>query len=142
MAKPIFLAAPDSNAAEIGLIDKLLVSLQVVTGNAVSGSTVYVPHLAIGDSGVEVDAATWFTKALTALQESRVVVAVVDGGRTDDGVAFLMGYAFAAGKPVVAYRTDRRLVPHPLVEGAASAVVGDVKALAAALRPHLLPPSA
>lgn len=139
MAKPIFLAAPDANDADLQLIDKLIVSLQVVTQDEVSGRHVYVPHLAIGDAGVDVAADKWFTKALTAIQDAKVVVAAVDGGKTDDGVAFLMGYAFAAGKPVIAYRTDRRLVPHPLVDLAPATVVSDVKALGAALRPFVAP---
>lgn len=137
MAKPVFLAAPESSAGDLGLIDKLLVSLQAATGGALAPSTVFVPHLDVGDVGIETDAATSFTRSLTALQEARVVVAVLDGARTDDGVAFLLGYAFAAGKPVIGYRTDRRLVPHPLVEGACADVVGDVRALAAALRARL-----
>lgn len=133
MPRPIFLAAPESSAADLGAIDKLLVSLEVASGGAVRPSLVFVPHLAIGDVGVETDRATHFSKCLQAVQDARVVVAVLDGPRTDDGVAFLAAYAFAARKPVIGWRTDRRLALHPLVETACSEIVGDVKALAAAL---------
>ncbi len=137
MAKPIFLAAPESSAADLGLIDKLLVSLQVATSGGIGPSSVFVPHLAIGDVGVNVDAGRWFERALTALKDSRVILAVLDGPRTDDGVAFFAGYAFAAGKPVVGYRTDRRLAPHPLIEGCLSGVAGDSRALAALIAPFV-----
>lgn len=141
MAKPVFLAAPDQNDADLQLIDKIIVGLQVVTQDEVSARHVWTPHLAVGDAGVDVDAEKWFTKSLSALGEARVVVALVDGAKTDDGVAFLMGYAFAAGKPVIAYRTDRRLHLHPLVELSATTVVGDVKALAAAVAPYVREPA-
>lgn len=135
--KPVFLAAPEANAADLGLIDKLLVSLEVASGGAVAPRHVFVPHLGVGDVGVDVDAGTYFSKTLKALQDAKVLVAVLDGAKTDDGVAFLVAYAYAAEKVIIGYRTDRRLTPHPLVEGVLSEVVSDVKSLAAALRPHV-----
>ena len=137
MPRPVFLAAPERGDGALGLIDKLLLELQVVTGGALKGSHVFVPHLQVGDVGVDADASDWFRRSLTALQEARVVVAVLDGPQVDDTVAFLAGYAFAAEKPVVGYRTDRR-EKAPLLEGACSATAADVPALAEALRPHLV----
>lgn len=130
--RPVFLAAPEQGQGALSLIEGLLRELQVLTGGALRGSMVFVPHLQVGDAGVEVDAAAYFTRSLEALQAARVVVAVFDGPQVDEGVAFLVGYAFAAGKPVVAFASDRR-VKGPLVEGAVVEVAHDARALAAAL---------
>jgi nucleoside 2-deoxyribosyltransferase len=91
----------------------------------------------VGDVGVETDAAAYFTRSLQALQDARVVVAILDGPHVDESVAFWMGYAFAAGKPIVGFVTDRR-AKGPMVSGAQVETVADVKALAAALAKVLL----
>lgn len=132
MPRPVFLAAPEAGAGAIGLIDKIILELQLATGGALKGSMVWTPHLQAGDVGVETDAAAYFTKSLTALGEARVVVAVLDGPQVDEGVAFLMGYAFAAGKPVIGYVTDGR-TKGPLVEGALADLARDVRELERAL---------
>lgn len=132
MARPLFLAAPERGAAAVGLIDKLLVELQFLTGGAVKASDWFVPHLQVGDVGVEVDAATWFQKSLAALGDARVVVVVLDGAQVDENVAFLLGYAFAAGKPCIGITTDGR-AKGPLAEGALRALVHDARGLAGAL---------
>lgn len=108
MPRPVFLAAPEQGAAALGLIDKVVLELQIATGGALKGSHIFVPHLQVGDVGIETDAATYFSKSLAAIQEARVVVAVLDGLQADENVAFLCGYAFAAGKPVVGFSTDGR----------------------------------
>lgn len=118
------------------MIEALLRELQVATGGALSGRHVFVPHLQVGDVGVEVDAATRFSRTLQALQEARVVIAVLDGPQVDDEVAFLLGYAFAAEKPVVGYVTDAR-GKNAVVEAACTAIAHDVRALAAMLPPLL-----
>lgn len=130
--RPVFLAAPEQGQGALSLIEGLLRELQVATGGALRGSMVFVPHLQVGDAGVDVEPAAYFTRSLEALQAARVVVAVVDGPQVDESVAFLVGYAFAAGKPIVAFATDRR-VKGPLVEGAVTEVAHDVRGLAAAL---------
>jgi nucleoside 2-deoxyribosyltransferase len=137
MPRPVFLAAPERGAAAHGLIEGLLRELQVATGGALLGSHVFVPHMQIGDVGIETDAATYFSRSLEALNDARVVVAVLDGPQVDENVAFLVGCAFAASKPVIAYHTDR-LVKGPLVEGACTAVAHDVRELTAALGKFLL----
>jgi nucleoside 2-deoxyribosyltransferase len=45
-----------------------------------------------------------------ALQDSDIVVAIIDGADADSGTAWEMGYATALGKPVIALRTDFRMV--------------------------------
>ena len=130
--RPVFLAAPELGQGALSLIEGLLRELEVLTGGALRGSLVFVPHLQVGDAGVEVDAAAYFTRSLEAVQAARVVVAVLDGPQVDESVAFLVGYAFAAGKPVVGYATDRR-AKGPLVDGALVEVAHDARTLAAAL---------
>jgi len=130
--KPIFLAAPDRGHAAHALVEALLRELQVATGGALKGSMVYVPDLAAGDT----DPARYFSASLEAVQAASVVVAVLDGPQVDESVAFWMGYAFAASKPIVAYVTDAR-AKGAMVAGAVAHSTHDVRALAAALRAHL-----
>ncbi|HET6403918.1 MAG TPA: nucleoside 2-deoxyribosyltransferase, partial [Candidatus Thermoplasmatota archaeon] len=80
----------------------------------------------------ELDAAEYFSRSLQAIQEARAVVAVLDGAQVDESVAFWMGYAFAAQKPILGYVTDAR-AKGPMVGGAVVEASHDVKALAAAL---------
>jgi nucleoside 2-deoxyribosyltransferase/predicted secreted protein len=73
----------------------------------------------------------------TALEESDVVVAIIDGADADSGTAWEMGYASAEGKPVIALRTDfRRIGNHEhvnLMLEQSAKVVGSTKELLAAL---------
>ncbi len=45
-----------------------------------------------------------------AIEQSDIVVAIVDGADADSGTAWEMGYAYAIGKTVIALRTDFRHV--------------------------------
>ncbi|HVL48248.1 MAG TPA: nucleoside 2-deoxyribosyltransferase [Candidatus Thermoplasmatota archaeon] len=137
MAQPVFLAAAWSSLGDETLVDKLLVGLQVTSGGRLRAGDVFVPGLHAGEPGVETTADAAFERTLAALQASRVVVAVLDGGRTSDDVAFLVAYAFAAGKPVIGFATERRQVPSHLVRGACAEIVGDVKTLGEALARRL-----
>ena len=51
-----------------------------------------------------------FSANKKALEDTDVVVAIIDGADADSGTAWEMGYAFALGKPVIALRTDFRRV--------------------------------
>lgn len=51
---------------------------------------------------------TLFNRCLEEIDSSTAVVAVVDGADADSGTAFEMGYAWKAGIPLVALRTDFR----------------------------------
>ena len=128
MPRPVFLAAPDRGHAAHALVEALLRELQVATGGHLRGSDVFVPHL----HADELDPAGYFSRSLEALQEAHVVIAVLDGAQVDESVAFWMGYAFAARKPVVGYVTDAR-AKGPMVAGAVVDATHDVKELAAAL---------
>ena len=137
MPRPVFLAAPEAGAGAQGLIEALLRELQVLTGGALKGSHVFVPHLQVGDVGIETDAAAYFTRSLEALNEARVVVAVLDGPQVDENVAFWLGYAFAARKPVLGYATDGR-DKGPMVGGALADVATDPRSLTDAIAKVLL----
>lgn len=136
MTRPIFLAAAAGSRAAIGYIDKIYHDLHIATDGAVTASMIWNAHVELGDPGVETKPEEHFARTLTALNEARVVVAVVDGPQVDEEVAFLIGYAFAAGKPVVAFRTDGR-AKSVLVEGAIVESPTDLRALARAVRRHL-----
>jgi nucleoside 2-deoxyribosyltransferase/predicted secreted protein len=74
----------------------------------------------------------------TALEESDLVVAIIDGADADSGTAWEMGYAFASGKPVIALRTDFRRAGHHehvnlMLEQSAKVVIS-TDALLAALK--------
>ncbi len=43
------------------------------------------------------------------LDNSEIIVAILDGPDSDSGTCFEVGYAFALGKPVIGARTDFRL---------------------------------
>lgn len=133
MTRPVFLAAPDRGQAALGLVESLLRELQVATGGALKGSHLYVPHL----QADELDPAQYFSRSLSAIQEADVVIAVLDGPQVDENVAFWMGYAFAASKPVIAFVTDAR-AKGPMISNAVADSTHDVKALAAALARYLL----
>lgn len=136
MPRPVFLAAPDRGHAAHALVEALLRELQVATGGALRGSDVFAPHLQVGDPAIEIEGAAYFTRSLQALQDARVVIAVLDGAQVDESVAFWMGYAFAAQKPILAYATDAR-AKGPMVSGAVIEAAHDVRQLAAALSRHL-----
>lgn len=49
-----------------------------------------------------------FNKNVTGINNSDIVVAVIDGTDVDSGTAWEIGYAFAKDKPVFGLRTDFR----------------------------------
>jgi nucleoside 2-deoxyribosyltransferase/predicted secreted protein len=73
-----------------------------------------------------------------ALEDSDIIVAIIDGADADSGTAWEMGYAVALGKPVIALRTDFRRVGHHeqvnLMLEQSAKVVGSTEELLAALR--------
>ena len=49
-----------------------------------------------------------FGKNEAAIQNSDIIVAVLDGTDVDSGTAWEIGYAYARGKPILGLRTDFR----------------------------------
>jgi nucleoside 2-deoxyribosyltransferase len=70
-----------------------------------------------------------------------VLVAMLDGARVDDGVAFEIGYAFALGKSCIGFQTDfRRSIfgrNNPIVEAGLKSIVADEPSLLEAMRTEL-----
>lgn len=103
----IYLAAPLFSDAERVYNAELAATLRA------EGYSVFLPQ----DSEANIAAhagertpAEIFRGDLAALRAADIVVAVIDGADADSGTAWEMGYAYAAGKPVVALRTDFRWV--------------------------------
>ena len=73
---------------------------------------VYLPQEAGDDSDTrgESEQHRLFQKNLAALEQSDIVVAIIEGADADSGTAWEMGYACARGIPVIALRTDFRRV--------------------------------
>jgi len=73
----------------------------------------------------------------TALENSDLIVAVIDGADADSGTAWEMGYAYARKKVVIALRTDFRRVGHHeqvnLMLEHSAIVVGNIEEVLAAL---------
>lgn len=102
LAAPLFSEAERSyNATLADLLEKNLFD-------------VYLPQEGGDDSDTRSDSAQHqlFRKNLKALEESDIVVAIIEGADADSGTAWEMGYAFAQGKSVIALRTDFRRVGH------------------------------
>jgi nucleoside 2-deoxyribosyltransferase/predicted secreted protein len=100
---------------------------------------VYLPQEAGDDSAVrdEREQEQLFLTNKKALEESDILVAVIDGADADSGTAWEMGYAFARGIPVIAIRTDfRRVGEHEQVNlmlEYSARIVGDEDQLLAAI---------
>ncbi|RPI40755.1 MAG: nucleoside 2-deoxyribosyltransferase [Methanoregulaceae archaeon] len=101
---------------------------------------VHLPQASGDDSGVRDvrEQERLFLSNKTALENSDIIVAVIDGADADSGTAWEMGYAFAMGKPVIALRTDfRRVGNHEQVNlmlEQSAKVVGSTEELLAALQ--------
>jgi nucleoside 2-deoxyribosyltransferase len=51
-----------------------------------------------------------FMRHVQALDRARVVVAICDGPDADSGTSWEVGYAYAKGIPIIALRTDSRMI--------------------------------
>jgi nucleoside 2-deoxyribosyltransferase len=73
---------------------------------------VFLPQEAGDDSHTRIkeEQSRIFSENLKVLENSDIIVAVIDGADADSGTAWEMGYAFAQGKQVFALRTDFRRV--------------------------------
>jgi len=77
-----------------------------------------------------------------ALDESDLLIAIIDGSDADSGTAWEMGYTFARGKPVIAIRTDfRRVGKHEqvnlMLEHSAKIVISEDQLITAIRSPDL-----
>lgn len=101
--KTVYLAAPLFSEAECDFNRKLKGELHSL------GFKVFLPQ---EDSNNVHDKTNRqkiiFNKNLTGIENSDLIVAVIDGADVDSGTAWEIGYAFAKGKPVIGLRTDFR----------------------------------
>ncbi len=69
----------------------------------------------------------------TAMKESDILLAVLDGASIDEGVAFELGFCGALGKLCIGLQTDvRRQLPtgnNPMIEQSCDRIFNDVDAL-------------
>lgn len=102
----VYLAAPLFSAAERSYNTGIA---RLLRENFFS---VHLPQDAGDDSAVrgKKEHERLFRLNLAALENSDIVVAVIDGADADSGTSWEMGYAFARGKKVIALRTDFRQV--------------------------------
>lgn len=61
-----------------------------------------------------------FNKNLKGIENSDILVAVIDGADVDSGTAWEIGFAFAKGKPLLGLRTDFRTLG---IEGAVNLMI-------------------
>lgn len=104
----VYLAAPLFSEAERTYNATLTVLLEK------NLFEVYLPQDAGDDSDTrgESEQHRLFRQNLQALDESDIVVAIIEGADADSGTSWEMGYAHARGKRVIALRTDFRRVGH------------------------------
>jgi nucleoside 2-deoxyribosyltransferase len=77
-----------------------------------AGHITYLPQEQGEDVGLRTrkDDHTVFNRHLQALELAEAVVAIYDGPDADSGTAWEAGYAYAKGIPVLALRTDNRMI--------------------------------
>jgi len=101
--RTVYLAAPLFSEAECDFNRKLRDEIKG------AGFNVFLPQ---EDSNNIKDEASRqkiiFTKNLKGIENSDMLVAVIDGTDVDSGTAWEIGYAFSKGKPVLGLRTDFR----------------------------------
>ena len=101
--RAVYLAAPLFSEAELDFNRKLRDEIKS------AGFKVFLPQ---EDSNNIKDERTRqkiiFGKNEAAIQNSDIMVAVLDGTDVDSGTAWEIGYAYALGKPILGLRTDFR----------------------------------
>ncbi len=106
LAAPLFSQAERTyNATLAGLLNQHL--FEVILPQEAGDDT---------DTRMKKEQAEIFFKNISDLDQTDIVVAVIDGADADSGTAWEIGYAYAHRKPVIAIRTDfRRVGMHELV---------------------------
>ncbi len=128
--KTIYLAGPLFTHAELEYNRKLKDMLLN------SGFSVFLPQEDAEDAAKERERQNQeyiFRKCVEGVDNSDIVVAILDGVDVDSGTAWEIGYAYAKGKPVIGLRTDFRAlsdgVVNLMVEMAIDSLARDEKEL-------------
>ena len=102
--KNVYLAAPLFSDAECDFNSKLRDELEGL------GMSVFLPQEHSNDTNAQRDARQEgiFNKNVATIDETDMMVAVLDGVDVDSGTAWEIGYAYARGLPVYGMRTDFR----------------------------------
>jgi nucleoside 2-deoxyribosyltransferase len=83
-----------------------------------------------------------FEQDCVAMIRADVLVAVLDGGHIDEGVAFEIGFAHALGKPCIGLQTDVRRAlrsgNNPMIAQGLTEILSDVEAIVAWIRQFAL----
>jgi nucleoside 2-deoxyribosyltransferase len=133
----VYLAGPLFTAAERAFNLALAQRLEKL------GDRVFLPQRDVPAARGRHRTRRLYEGCLRGLRAADVVVAICDGATADDGTAWEIGYAVAAGKAVYALRTDSRrvaadehvnLMIQESVTGFCRAVPGLLAALARARR--------
>jgi nucleoside 2-deoxyribosyltransferase len=108
MPQQLFVSSPLSTLAEQNLNATLAAIVREV------GYDCYLPqeHLPPGGGASPRDI---FQHNITAVQASDVVLGVLD--KPGSGVIFELAYAFALGKPIIVFRSDKQDYLGKLIEG-------------------------
>ncbi|MDD4748843.1 MAG: nucleoside 2-deoxyribosyltransferase [Methanosarcinaceae archaeon] len=110
--KTIYLAGPLFTYAELEFNCKLRTLLES------QGFSVFLPQEDAEDAKIEHERkaqAFIFERCVKGVENSDLVVAVLDGTDVDSGTAWEIGYAYAKGKPILGLRTDFRELSNGIV---------------------------
>ena len=99
MKPRIYLSGPLFSQAEIAWGRRVKASLE----EALQDVEIIWPHELPGGSPSET-----FQANLMALDDSDLLVAILDGPQVDDGTAWEVGYFYAKGRKILGIRTDFR----------------------------------
>ena len=101
--KKIYIAGPLFTEGERILLKKIDEICKL------SGFDTYLPHR---DAGLftreEEPSRKFFERNLKEIEESSLIVAILNEQDTDSGTSWEMGYGFAKDKPVIGYISDTR----------------------------------
>ena len=101
--KKIYIAGPLFTEGERILLEKIDEICRL------SGFDTYLPHR---DAGLftreEESSRKFFERDLKEIEESSLIVAILNGQDTDSGTSWEIGYGFAKDKPVIGYISDTR----------------------------------
>jgi nucleoside 2-deoxyribosyltransferase len=102
--KKIYIAGPLFTPPERSLLEEIDNLCRT------AGFVTYLPHR---DAGLfnreETPSRFFFEKDLERLDESELIIAVLNGAEIDPGTAWEMGYAFARGKKIIGFLDDSRI---------------------------------
>lgn len=76
------------------------------------GYDVFLPQNVRTSTGARPPAEVIFKECVSGIDDSDLIVGLVDGPDVDSGTAWELGYAYARGKPIVVLRSDYRSAEH------------------------------